>query len=351
MSRALSSLPLPPSTLSILKETGYETLEDLQSYESPDRLTESLKIPLAASQTLFSATQSRTTPAGSAPLTQSLSSIVSSRKRPSSVYPTKCPPVDRLLGGGLRRGHILEISGPPGSPKELISKQVVKSFINAGDGILWVDCRNGTNPSCLDELCQTSHHRPLVSYTKIHTLPNLMIFLHNLTNQLDSLPNVALIVIDSISFPFLSYPNLNKTAKPSVLGQIKQTFAKLCTNRNITVVTTSQLSTKLFKPDGTSGSFDTEGARGMMVGPLGGAYLPSGRSYRLLVALDAGDSGTIRLLSSPTTSKNSPQQIATEKFIILASPLHVCERLTHKIVLQQQDGTISALSNETRKQR
>ncbi|KAF5371787.1 hypothetical protein D9758_003549 [Tetrapyrgos nigripes] len=345
--RALSSLPLPPSTLAVLKESGYETLGDLKCYQSPDQLTDgkplapillsldddkgytkALKIPLSASQSLFSATQdpSRTGASSSAsPLTQSLASIVSSRKRSLDVIATQCSPVDSLLNGGLRRGHILEISGPPGSPKELIAKGIMNSFIMAGEEVLFVDCQNATNPASLDELLKNPRHRRLVSYVEMHTLPELMIFFNNTTNYLASRPNIALIVLNSISFPFLNAFTLKKSAKSVLLEQIKQKLLKLCTNRNMTIVSTTQLSTKLIKPDGSSGSFDTEGARGMMMAPFGAAYLPPGRSYRLQVTLDMGRSGTLRLLSSPNTRtkpsgdgnrKDQPRQMVNQNVII-----------------------------------
>jgi RAD51-like protein 2 len=56
-------------------------------------------------------------------------------------FSTLCPPVDKLLSGGLTRGHILEISGPPGSPKESIAINLVKSFVEADEGVLFVGAR------------------------------------------------------------------------------------------------------------------------------------------------------------------------------------------------------------------
>ncbi|THU84261.1 hypothetical protein K435DRAFT_783868 [Dendrothele bispora CBS 962.96] len=353
-SRPLTSLPLPPSTLSVLRESGYETLDDLQIYDSPDKLTNSLKIPIFASQTLFSATQTQaqatqsrlytsSTHAPNArtpyvPLTQTLSSLISSKTHSTTrqVFPTGFLPVDELLNGGLRRGHILEISGPPGSLKEVVARGLVKEVIVAGkeERVLWVDCQNGTNPSDLDDLIQgLPNHRRLISYIKIHTLPDLMIFFHNLPEYLDSSPNISLLVINSISFPFLTTPNLNltKAARSAVLEQIKQVLVKICVTRNVSVVTTCQLSTKLIKPDGSTGNFDTEGVKGMMVPSLGKDYLPMGRTYRILVSLDGGDEGTIRLLSSPTmtttTRMKGQAQNTKRKFLF-------------------QDGTLLSLYNE-----
>lgn len=89
-----------------------------------------LRIPVPATQAIFSASQKPMVP----PMTQSASSIASAMRK----FSTQCPPVDRLLSGGLPRGHLLEISGPPGTPKESITINLVKSFLEADEGVLFV---------------------------------------------------------------------------------------------------------------------------------------------------------------------------------------------------------------------
>lgn len=46
--------------------------------------------------------------------------------------------MDKLLSGGLPRGHILEISGPPGTPKEPLAVNIVKAFIEANEQVVFV---------------------------------------------------------------------------------------------------------------------------------------------------------------------------------------------------------------------
>jgi RAD51-like protein 2 len=60
----------------------------------------------------------------------------------SQIFSTLCPPVDKLLSGGLSRGHILEISGPPGTPKETLAVNIVKSFVEANEEVLFVGKRS-----------------------------------------------------------------------------------------------------------------------------------------------------------------------------------------------------------------
>lgn len=47
-----------------------------------------------------------------------------------------CPLVDKLLGGGLARGNILELSGPPGTSKSALVLGLVKDFVERGEEVL-----------------------------------------------------------------------------------------------------------------------------------------------------------------------------------------------------------------------
>lgn len=93
-----------------------------------------LSIPLPSSQAIFS---QRKTQSRGFPLTQSASVVASSSARRIA---TKCGPIDKLLGGGLPRRHVLEISGPPGTPKGAIAVGIVKSFLkdNADEEVLFL---------------------------------------------------------------------------------------------------------------------------------------------------------------------------------------------------------------------
>jgi hypothetical protein len=52
-----------------------------------------------------------------------------------------CPPVDKLLSGGLARGHILELSGPPGVPKGIIASKLIQDYIKCDEEVLLIgDC-------------------------------------------------------------------------------------------------------------------------------------------------------------------------------------------------------------------
>lgn len=104
-----------------------------------------LNMPLEMIQDLFARIQRPQGPIANPPMTLPASNMVQSEVRIS----TKCPPLDTLLDGGLSRGHILELSGPPGCPKERIAVNVLKSFVEIeheaiflGEDVL--DLANGT---------------------------------------------------------------------------------------------------------------------------------------------------------------------------------------------------------------
>ncbi|KAF9269692.1 hypothetical protein L218DRAFT_953316 [Marasmius fiardii PR-910] len=261
--------------------------------------------------TAFFSPQTGSTTSG--PLMQSAAALASQRRGTSLVkFSTQFAPLDKLLCGGIPRGRILELSGPPGTPKERIAVGVVRSFLKAKEEVIFVDCQNMSNPETLKESFKDlPNHRTLLSYLKVSTLLHFMTFIHNLGSHLLTHPTTSLLVINTISFPFQSSAEVKTSVKISLLEQIKQTLLRSCAAHNLTVVITSQLATKLFNPDGSPGNFDT-GAKGVLVPQLGPTYLPAGRSYRVILARETVDTGLVRILSSP--DRNESMLDLTERF-------------------------------------
>jgi hypothetical protein len=67
-------------------------------------------------------------PSTQPPPTQPASTLATSPQK----VPTKYIPMDNLLGEGVPRGHVLEISAPPGSPKEALILKIVVAFVELG---------------------------------------------------------------------------------------------------------------------------------------------------------------------------------------------------------------------------
>lgn len=103
--------------------------------------------------------------------------------------------------------------------------------------------------------------RELIKYAKCHTLPELIVFLANLSTYLDSHPKVlylrelrwryylllnphptlktALLVLNSLSFP-LQYGSCSFSTRAVALEQIKERLNKTCAAKNLTVRLPSQ---------------------------------------------------------------------------------------------------------------
>ncbi|KAF9010220.1 hypothetical protein BDQ17DRAFT_1234978 [Cyathus striatus] len=285
-SRSLISIGLPKDTLSALAQCGYETFQDLEAATAED-LAKELNITNNAAEKIINVVHITPT----VPLTQSGAALMNTSCR----FPTKIPSIDRLLRGGLLRGHILEVTGVPGSPKETAALGIMTSFVEVDEEVLFVDCQNMVPCAKLKHILSSilTKERPeslaLVHYMKIHTMADLMVFIQRLPLVLEAHQKVKLLIIASVSFPF-QYPNLTLTSRNALLDTVKQALTKACTFKNLTIVTTSQLATKLLKADGTPGTFDT-GAKGIMVPQLGPAYLPSGRTYRVILSRVGPTSG------------------------------------------------------------
>lgn len=78
-------------------------------------------LPISACEEVVHTTQRKT-----APSSQAASAILETSRQDFSI----CSPIDELLGNhGLKPGTVLEISGPPGAPKELCILRLMGSVI------------------------------------------------------------------------------------------------------------------------------------------------------------------------------------------------------------------------------
>jgi hypothetical protein len=59
---------------------------------------------------------------------------------------TGIPAVDRLLGGGLPRGRLCEIVGPPSSGRTSLALGLLAAATRAGECAAWVDCADALDP-------------------------------------------------------------------------------------------------------------------------------------------------------------------------------------------------------------
>jgi RAD51-like protein 2 len=64
-------------------------------------------------------------------------------------YSTGSTPVDQLTDGGVARGNILEIAGPPGCGREGILLGLVESALRNGDDVLFFGGLSSKLPNSL----------------------------------------------------------------------------------------------------------------------------------------------------------------------------------------------------------
>ena len=67
-------------------------------------------------------------------MTQSAAAMV----RQSHKTSTKCTSLDKALEGGISRGHILEISGAPGTAKEQLLMNIVAAFLEDNEELIFI---------------------------------------------------------------------------------------------------------------------------------------------------------------------------------------------------------------------
>lgn len=172
-SRPLSSLNLPKSALSALTRAGFETVRDLFS-SSAESLAKDIRLPIQLTQQIITASQQKA-PGASFAYSQTVSASVSAGI--NAKFSTGSKALDVLLGGGMARGQVLEISGPPGSPKTELVLSLVSGFLQSSaveeEGVLLVGKRNrpiqypciskitrNRRLSGYDQSCQVRHIPP-----------------------------------------------------------------------------------------------------------------------------------------------------------------------------------------------
>ncbi|KAJ3572288.1 hypothetical protein NP233_g3179 [Leucocoprinus birnbaumii] len=257
-----------------------------------------LSISISEAEDIIQLAQNSSTQQPGMPLTQSAATIISSMRK----FSTRWSPLDKLLNGGLVQGHVLEISGPPGTPKESVAVDITCSVLEAGEGVIFsattrLPKHDFTFQTSKPNLSGCSSPLSSLKFIRILNATELMVFLHSINTILESMPKMCLLVLNSLSFPFSTLPN--PRLKSGIMAEVKQILTQLSVVRKMTVVITSQLATTMVKEDGTRGTFD-EGAKGVMTPQLGPSYLPQGRSHRVILSLESPLAGTMHLLSDGT---------------------------------------------------
>ncbi|KAL2052373.1 hypothetical protein ABVK25_007245 [Lepraria finkii] len=186
------------------------------------------------------------------------------------------------LPGGLSRGELTEVYGPPGVGKTALAMQISASVLHSGGSVVWVDAAYRLVGSRLNEIisCFSNSQnqtaacsQPLTNTSDLldrfhhYTTPTLPHLLALLTHQATSFPppNTSLIVIDSFSTLFaLAFPktmestdNPQTPAKKSdaaqwagsrkwaVMGDFISKIGRHAATTNIAILLTGQTTTRI----------------------------------------------------------------------------------------------------------
>lgn len=211
----------------------------------------------------------------------------------SSLIPTGLDDLDQaLLGavsidaqgspqhGGVKRGQVTEIWGPPGTGKTALGLQLAANTLCDGDAVVWVDCfqavRSHRVKAVVDgvrksHVCdapegeQESDSSRFFHYSCL-TLPHFIALVSRPTPK-SIAANCSLLVISSLSALINSAlpkshdakaaPKLSKGPTPSAkrvqaLQSIMNALQKLAATRNCAVVILSQCATKVHSERGAT---------------------------------------------------------------------------------------------------
>lgn len=156
-----------------------------------------------------------------------------------------CPPIDNLLDGGLRRGHVLELLGPPGTPKTALALEMIRDFIENKEDVLIIgiclrfprsvlpvlisviDPQNTIAPGVIDEKlrCETAVH--LFSRAGAHC--DTAVWTASLSVPKDHSRHVHLMAISHVAelMSFLNTLPSYLQENPKVLGNPLIIFARV----------------------------------------------------------------------------------------------------------------------------
>ncbi|KAK9313705.1 P-loop containing nucleoside triphosphate hydrolase protein [Lipomyces starkeyi] len=131
---------------------------------------------------------------------QSLSSYLKRLDAAESKFSTHLPSLDMIMRGGVTRGKVTEVSGPPGSGKTSIALQVASIAILSKAKVLWIDTSSKIPASRLLQRLPASISRDdlndLVSHLQLTSFASLLALFVRPPAYLSS---YALIVIDDLS--------------------------------------------------------------------------------------------------------------------------------------------------------
>ncbi|XP_063239920.1 DNA repair protein RAD51 homolog 3-like isoform X1 [Bacillus rossius redtenbacheri] len=231
MFQPIQTLPFPGFALSKLLEIGFLYCEDLWCNEASTRDANELLRPWGSDACEQMKLQA------SSVVTRSALDIWQEECSLGSVV-TFCKELDDALGGGVPLQSVTELCGAPGSGKTqmclqlCVDVQIPRCCGGVEGTAMYIDTKSGFTPSRLADMatawaehCRAAYSREVtvdellrgVSYVATHDVTQLMAALHLAHRRLRDDPQVKLLVVDSLTFPF-QYSAANSLGKTRLLS-------------------------------------------------------------------------------------------------------------------------------------
>uniref|UniRef100_A0A146LZB4 DNA repair protein RAD51 homolog 3 n=2 Tax=Lygus hesperus TaxID=30085 RepID=A0A146LZB4_LYGHE len=263
--RPLFTLALPDVVIQALRKGGYRYFEDLLNHDGvlKENVTELLgKFNYNPSDLMNLAAPSLIDTAGQLLQNEALISRI----------PTFSQSFDRILGGGVPSGSILQIYGGPGSGKTqfllqlCVNVQLPECFGGLEGASIFIDTDLGFSPSRLTEIAKGAvchctriasvHHmedevrtfsvETILSRVYYMTVKNhieLIAAVEQLNVFIPKNPKVKFVAIDSLIFPFLTMNN--SLERTRVIYLIINKLSLIADKFNIAVVFSNHITTKI----------------------------------------------------------------------------------------------------------
>ncbi|KAL8560047.1 hypothetical protein ACOMHN_041516 [Nucella lapillus] len=279
--RQLLTFPLSPAVRAKLSAAGFLTVADLSNVK-PSQLSREAAISLEDALEVVKIVSGEGGCSRGAAVSlvsrSALELLQQEQSLPSVV--TFCAELDEALGGGVALRKVTELCGAPGVGKTqmciqlAVDASIPEDLGGAGGGAVYIDTEGSfliervvdvakaTVDHCQrlaagtegeGEVADYNLEKILsgVHYFRCHDYTELLATVHTLTSFLQTHPDVKVVIIDSVAFPFRhNFEDLSLRTR--LLAALAQNCVQLATRFSLAVVLTNQMTTRFTR--GSSGT-------------------------------------------------------------------------------------------------
>lgn len=277
----VSLLPLPPSLRQKLALAGYITVDDLR-HDGAAQLAQGAQITLEEASEVRRVAADVASPVGANGTGAVTAQALFEKELSSRKIVTFCQELDIALGGGIATGQVTELCGQPAVGKTqlgiqlAVDVQLPKCFNGLGGKAIYIDTEGSfmteraqdvadafvahlkriakhSNSAAKQALVQQLTTEKLldgIQLFRVHDATELMAVVRMLPDLLAAAPEVKLVVLDSVAFPF-RHGFTDMVLRTRTLGDMGNRLMQLANERDVAVVLMNQVTTQRAE-DGSS---------------------------------------------------------------------------------------------------